>query len=48
VVARPVPRVGRELVAYTGAEPDALTSRFVGLAARTADLLPDHVAARIG
>jgi DNA-binding transcriptional LysR family regulator len=43
-VARPVPRVERELVAYTGAEPDALTNRFLGLVARTAVLMPDHVA----
>lgn len=42
-IARPVPRVEREIVAYTGAEPDALTSRFMTTAARTAVLLPDHV-----
>lgn len=43
-IARPVPRVERELVAYTGAEPDALTNRFLGLVARAAILMPDHVA----
>jgi DNA-binding transcriptional LysR family regulator len=42
-VARPVPRVERELVAYTGAQPDALTNRFLGLVARAAVLMPDHV-----
>jgi DNA-binding transcriptional LysR family regulator len=46
-IARPVPRVERELAAYTGAEPDALTSRFVNLVARTAELMPDHVARRL-
>ncbi|PVZ12070.1 LysR family transcriptional regulator [Actinomycetospora cinnamomea] len=46
-IARPAPRVERELVAYTGAEPDALTNRFLGLVARTAVLLPDHVAAAL-
>lgn len=46
-VARPAPRVERELVAYTGAEPDAVTGRFVGLLARTAVLMPDHVASRL-
>lgn len=43
-IARPVPRVERELVAYTGAEPDALTNRFLGLVPRAAVLMPDHVA----
>jgi hypothetical protein len=43
-IARPVPRVERELAAYTGAEPDALTTRFTGLVARDAVLMPDHVA----
>jgi DNA-binding transcriptional LysR family regulator len=43
-IARPVPRVERELAAYTGAEPDALTNRFLGLVARAAVLTPDHVA----
>lgn len=46
-IARPVPRVDRELAAFTGAEPDALTSRFVNLVARTAELMPEHVARRI-
>lgn len=43
-IARPVPRVERELVAYTGSSPDALTNRFLGLVARAAILMPDHVA----
>ncbi|GLZ44384.1 LysR family transcriptional regulator [Actinomycetospora sp. NBRC 106375] len=42
-IARPVPRVERELVAYTGAEPDALTNRFLALVSRAAVLMPDHV-----
>jgi DNA-binding transcriptional LysR family regulator len=46
-IARPLPRVERELAAYTGAEPDALTSRFVGDVARHAVLVPDHVAAAL-
>jgi len=46
-IARPVPRVERELVAYTGSEPDALTNRFLGLVARAAVLMPDHVASAL-
>jgi DNA-binding transcriptional LysR family regulator len=46
-IARPVPRVERDLAAYTGPEPDALTSRFVNLVARTAELMPEHVALRL-
>ncbi|NMO91095.1 LysR family transcriptional regulator [Actinomycetospora sp. TBRC 11914] len=46
-IARPVPRVERELAATTGAEPDALTSRFVALLARRAVLMPPHVAERL-
>ncbi|GAA4861141.1 LysR family transcriptional regulator [Actinomycetospora straminea] len=46
-VARPVPRVERELAAYTGADPDALTNRFLGDVARHAVLLPDHVTAAL-
>lgn len=47
-LARPVPRVEREITAYTGPEPDRLTSRFVALLASTAELMPPHVAARLG
>jgi hypothetical protein len=39
--------VERELVAYTGSEPDALTNRFLGLVARAAVLMPDHVASAL-
>ncbi|HSK58950.1 MAG TPA: LysR family transcriptional regulator [Actinomycetospora sp.] len=46
-IARPVPRVERELAAYTGSAPDALTNRFLGLVARDAVLVPDHVAAAL-
>jgi DNA-binding transcriptional LysR family regulator len=46
-IARPVPSADRELAAYTGAEPDALTTRFVGLVARAAVLMPDHVASAL-
>ncbi len=46
-IARPVPRVERELAAVTGAAPDALTSRFVSLLARSAVLMPPHVAERL-
>ena len=46
-IARPVPRVERELAAYTGSAPDALTNRFLGLVARAAVLVPDHVAAAL-
>lgn len=46
-IARPVPRVTRELAAFTGAEPDPLTSRFVALLARRAVLMPPHVASRL-
>jgi DNA-binding transcriptional LysR family regulator len=42
-IARPVPRVERELAAYTGSTPDALTNRFLGLVARAAVLVPEHV-----
>jgi DNA-binding transcriptional LysR family regulator len=46
-IARPVPRAERELAAVTGAEPDTLTSRFVALLARSAVLMPPHVAGRL-
>lgn len=46
-VARPIPGAERELAATSGAEPDALTSRFVTLLARSAVLMPPHVAARL-
>jgi DNA-binding transcriptional LysR family regulator len=46
-IARPVPRVQRELAATTGAQPDVLTSRFVALLARDAVLMPPHVAERL-
>lgn len=46
-IARPIPRVERELAAITGAEPDNLTSRFVNLLARRAVLMPPHVAERL-
>lgn len=46
-IARPVPAITRELAATTGAEPDALTSRFVALVSRRAVLMPPHVAARL-
>ena len=47
-VARPVPAVRREVAAYTGPEPDRLTSRFVTLLARHVVLLPDHVTGLLG
>jgi DNA-binding transcriptional LysR family regulator len=46
-IARLVPRAERELAATTGPEPDTLTSRFVALLARSAVLMPPHVAERL-